>query len=322
MKKWFACVIVALSAALPAIPVAAQAQRPPLKILVGFPAGGSTDAIARVLAQHLAPRLQRPVIVENKPGAAGAIAGTVLKAAPPNGDTLMLAAIVSISIYPNIAQPALYDPFRDFVPVAHVGSYDLALAVSAQSGVRDVKSMVQWMRDHPALANFGSPGTGSLPHLFGLQLASDAGLDMVHVPFQGAAPSLTALLGGQVGAVIQPVSDLLPLHAAGKLRILATTAGARKPALPDTPTFRELGLPGLEGGGWIGLFAPAGTPGDTIHALWHAVQEVEQEPAVANRLHDFGYDTRAMTPQEFGALTAQDAARWRKLAAVAAQSGK
>lgn len=282
----------------------------PTRILVGFPPGGTTDGVARLYSEGLSRALGRTVLVENKPGAGGAIAATALKAAPHDAGTLMLAAIVNISVYPSTANPPAYDPFKDFVAVSMVGRYDLALAVSAESGIETVPAYVAWAKARKDKANFGSPGNGSLPHLFGAQFSQAAGLDLVHVPFQGAAPSIVNLLGGQIGAVIQPVSDLLAQHDAGKIRILATTGSQRNARLPGVPTFKELGYRGMEGGGWIGFFAPAGTPDKATHAIWEAVQSIQSTPAVVSRMQALGFDVTPMTSAEFAELTRKDATRW------------
>ncbi|MGD9942970.1 MAG: tripartite tricarboxylate transporter substrate-binding protein [Burkholderiaceae bacterium] len=292
---------------IPFSPTQAQA---PLRVLVGFPPGGTTDGVARLYAGGMAQALSRTVVVENKPGAGGVVAAMALKGAPADGNTLMLAAIVNISIYPSIADPAAYDPFRDFVPVSLVGKYDLALAVNKASGINSVADYVKWVRGNPAKANFGSPGSGSLPHLFGLQLARATGIELVHVPFQGAAPSITNLIGGQIGAVIQPVSDLLPQHQAGRLQILASTGAQRNPSLPDVPTFAELGYERLQGSGWIGFFAPAATPRKSLQATWEAVQATQALPEVKARMQALGFEAGTMSSADFEALARSDAARW------------
>lgn len=305
MKVGFAHVFLALFLLLCA-PAHGQA---PARILVGFPPGGTSDSVARLLAEEMSRGLNRTVIVENRPGAGGVVAAMALKSAAPDGNTMMLAAIVNISIYPSVAQPPAYDPFRDFAAVALIGQYDLALAVKAD-GPRTVAEYIAWIRTHPDRANFGSPGNGSLPHLFGAQLASTTSIPLVHVPYQGAAPSVTNLLGGQIGAVIQPVSDLLQQHAAGKLRILATTGTQRNSQLPDVPTFAELGFRGLEGTGWIGLFVPASTPPATRNLLWEAARSAQSSPGVATRMRTLGFEVVPMTPDAFDALARRDAARW------------
>jgi tripartite-type tricarboxylate transporter receptor subunit TctC len=296
-------------ATLPAAMHSAWAQATS-RILVGFPPGGTTDGVARFYAEQMSRTLGRTMLVDNRPGAGGAIAAVALKKAVPDGTTLMLAAIVNISVYPSVANPPTYDPMKDLVPVAMVGQYDLALAVADGSGVKNLADYVKWIRTSPDRANFGSPGNGSLPHLFGVQLGQALQTPLTHVPFQGAAPSIVNLLGGQLGAVIQPVSDLLAQHESGKLHILATTGSKRNARLSEVPTFTELGYPALQGGGWIGFFAPANTPSDTVQSIWRATQEAAAVPAVADRMQALGFDMVPMSTQDFAALIQRDAARW------------
>lgn len=303
--------LLASTAALAALPVRPSARAQSAgRILVGFPPGGTTDGVARLYAESMSESLGRQFIVDNRPGAGGAIAAATLKKSAPDGHTLMLAAIVNISVYPSVANPPLYDAARDLLPVSLVGQYDLALAVADTSGVKTLADYIRWIRSDTQHANFGSPGRGSLPHLFGLQLGQALQVDLVHVPFQGAAPSIVNLMGGQLAAVIQPVSDLLAHHEGGRLRILATTGSSRNARLPSVPSFAELGHPALQGGGWIGFFVPAGTPDRTIDELWRAAQAAARAPVVRDRMAALGFETALMSTPEFAALIRRDAERW------------
>jgi len=208
----------------------AQVDRP-LRILVGFPAGGSADLAARLIGERMATELKQPVVIENKPGAGGRLAADVLKNAPADGSVWMLAPIVVPVLAPLVFAKLPYNASTDFAPVAPVANYQFGLSVNASHPAKTVSELVKWAKANPAQANFGSPSPGSLPHFFGVMISNGAQLDMVHVPFNGGAPMMNALIGSQITTAVDTVVDQIEMHRVGKTRILATSGSSRSPLL-------------------------------------------------------------------------------------------
>ena len=243
--------LLAVAAALGiAAPATAQVDKP-VHLLVGFAAGGSADIAARLVADHMKDELKQAVIVENRPGAGGRIAAGLVKNAPADGSVVMLAPIVVTVLAPMVFSKLPYDPSVDFAPVAMVGNYQFALSVAASHPARNMKELLAWYRAHPDKANFGSPAPGSLPHFFGVMIGKSASLDLVHVPFSGGGPMMTALMGDQITAAIDTLAEMVDLHKSGRVRILATSGSTRSPLLPDVPTFQESGLADVSGNGVV-----------------------------------------------------------------------
>ncbi|HYT98473.1 MAG TPA: tripartite tricarboxylate transporter substrate-binding protein, partial [Casimicrobiaceae bacterium] len=229
-------------------PAATPAQvndAPALHILVPVPAGGTSDYVARLIADRLSNELTRPVIVENKPGATGRIAVDALRNAKPDGATLLLAPITVPVVAPLVFKNLSYDWSRDLVPVAQLATYEFALAVMSDHPARSVREFVAWAKEHRSKATFGAIAIGSLPQLLGMMLAKTGGIELDHVPYNGIAPLETDLMRGQLAAGIGVVSDFIALHRAGKIRILATSGAKRSTVLPDVRTFGEQGYPSL-----------------------------------------------------------------------------
>jgi len=291
----------------PAAP--AQVERP-VKILVGFAAGGSADIAARLLAERMHGELRQPVVVENKPGAAGRIAAESLKNAAPDGSTLMLAPIVVPVLAPLVFSRLGYDPVADFAPVAAVADFQFGLSVNAANPIRSVSELVTWSKFNASLASYGTPAPGSLPHFFGVQIAQATGVDYVHVPFNGGAPAMNALVGNQVGFVIDTVVDGIELHRAGKTRMIATSGRRRSPLLPEVPTFAEAGLAGIEGVSWFAVYAPARTPEATVLQINAAINKALANPELRERFTRLGLEPTGGTPGELAALMKRDGERW------------
>jgi tripartite-type tricarboxylate transporter receptor subunit TctC len=290
---------------------AAQAEvDKPVRVLVGFAPGGSADIAARLLAERMAAELKQPVVVENKPGAGGRIAAEMLKNAAPDGATIMLAPIVVPVLAPLVFTKLPYNPVTDFVPVAHVANFQFGLSVAAGHPARSVVELVAWFKANPALANFGSPAPGSLPHFFGVMIATGTGLDLVHVPFNGGGPLMNALVGNQVSSAIDTLVDQIEMHRGGKTRILATSGAARSPLLPDVPTFAEAGLKGVEGSSWFAVYAPAKTSAATVQQLNAAVNKALAAPEVRERFGKLGLEPTGGSPADLVAITKRDSERW------------
>lgn len=302
---------LALFGATLLIATAAQAQVDrPVRILVGFPAGGSGDSAVRLLGQAMSAELKQPVVVENKPGAGGRIAAESLKNAKPDGSTIMLAPIVVPVLAPLVFNKLSYDPKTDFMPVAPVANFQFGLSVSATHPAKNVNELMAWFKANPTQANFGSPALGSLPHFFGVMISSNGGQELIHVPFSGGAPLMTALVGNQVSSGIDTIVDQMEMFRGGKTRILATSGATRSPLLPDVPTFGEAGLKGVEGTGWFAVFAPAKTSQESIQQLNAALNKALAIPDVRERLGKMGFEPTGGTPADLAAMMKRDTERW------------
>lgn len=278
----------AATAALVAGPTVAQEQ-PPARILVGFPAGGSFDAVARILADKLKTELGRPVVVDNKAGAGGRIAVDVLKGSPADGSVVMLGPDALTALYPFTFRKLNYDPRKDLVPIGTVAEFAFAFAVGAEPKVSSWAEYVAWARANPNKANYGIPALGSPHQFFGMVLGNAINVPMQNVPFQGSAPIALALIGGQISSTIDVASSLVENHRAGKIRMLAVSSPARIPQAPEVPTFTELGFPTVTGMGFNALYAPAGTPAAAVAAWNKGVMNVLAQPDVRERLATMGY---------------------------------
>ena len=255
----------------------AQALEAPLRIVVGFAAGGSSDRVARIVGERLQSKLGIPVVVENKTGAGGRLAAQQVKATPAGQSVLMLANPAVMVVAPLVFKDNGYDAERDFTPVSQVNDYEFGLAVATAVPVRELSHLLAWLRSNPEKANFGVPATGSLPHFFALMTAEKAGVQAQVVGYRGSAPLLTDLIGGQVPVAFDTLDTLLPQAEAGKLRILASSGARRSPWSPAVPTFKEAGL-NLSATGWNTFFAPASMPKDKVERLATAIRDVMQDP--------------------------------------------
>ena len=300
-------------AALTITPSAVHAQgalKGPVRIIVGFAAGGSSDIAARLLAEKLKDSLGVPVIVENKVGAGGRIAAEALKNAPADGSTFMLVPVVVPVLAPLVYKQLPYEPARDFAPVAQVGTYQFAFAVGPANPAKSVPEFVAWLKANPSQANFGSPAPGSLPHFFGLMVGKATGVEMVHIAYKGGAPLATDLIGGQIPAGVDALSDMIELHRAGKIRIIATSGAQRSPLLPNVPTFKEQGFAAIEGIGWIGIYAPARTAAPIVAQMSSAIAAALGSPELRERFINLGYEPTGTTPEQLTAIMAADSVRW------------
>lgn len=281
-----------------------------LRVLVGFPPGGSLDAVARMLADKLKDALLRPVIVDNKPGAGGRLAAELLKNAAPDGDTVMLAPIVVPVLAPLVFGKLSYNPATDFTPVVHAASFHFGLAASSEAPYKSLAEFITWLKANPSKANFGMPGAGSLPHFFGLMIGREAGVDMVPVPFQGGAPLITALAGNQVACGIDVLGEQMELHRAGKLRILASSGAQRSKLLPEVPTFRELGFAGIQAQSWFAMYAPVKTPAASVGTINTAVNKALAQSDVQERMAKLSLEPGGGSPADLQKLQDAEVARW------------
>lgn len=287
------------------------AQSGPIKIVVGYPAGATSDTLARVLGEVMARRLNQPVIVENKTGAGGQIANQMVKAAPADGLTLLLTPVATMSIFPHsYAGRLAYDPFKDFAPVAHLSNFQLGLGVGTGVPARTLAEYVAWVKSNPEKnAFYGSAAPGSLPHFFGVMFARTAGIPLQHVPYRGTAAAMQALAGGEIAALSTVAADLQALVQANKATLLAVAGDKRSPQFPNVPTFREQGYD-LVATPWYGLFAPAGTPAASVQRLARAAMESVSDPAMAQRMGDMGVEPTGYGPEKLTEIMKADYERW------------
>lgn len=282
------------------------------RLIVPFPAGGPTDVIARILAQGLDARWGKPVVVENRPGAGTMIGAATVAKAPADGHTFGMV-ISAYTINPAIRSNMPYDTLRDLTGVTQVARANMTLVAPANAPFNDVASLVAYARANPGKLSYATPGPGTATHLAGEMFKRAAGVDILHVPYNGSGPALTDLLGGRVELMFDIVHSVRPHVADGKLKMLALTAAERDPSLPDVPLLAET-LPGFEVYSVIGLVAPAATPADTVAALQASVAGVMAEPGVRQRFAELGITPVASTPDDFNAFIASDIARWTAVA--------
>lgn len=291
-----------------------QAQPASIRLLVGFPPGGGTDAIARTLADKLKDQLGTPVIVENRAGAGGQIAAQALKAAPTDGSTFFLSHDHTISILPLVTKNPGFDPAHDFVPVAGFATFVNALALSGGTPAKSVNEYVAWVRNQGGgKSTLGVPAPASVPEFLVKLIGQKYALDLQAAPYRGSAPMMGDMLGNQISAGVGSVPDFIENHKAGKIRIVAVLGGARQAALPDVPSFAELGLAGFEDVPYYGIFAPTGTPKATIDRFSEAVAKVIALPEVHERLTAMGLTVGYMSPQQLASRERAYAQTWARI---------
>lgn len=311
--KTFRRLIAATLAATALLACAAHAQNTtPVRILVGFPAGGGTDAIARTLADKLKDQLGQSVVVENRAGAGGQIAAQALKAAAPDGNTVFLSHDHTISILPLVTKNPGFDPAKDFVAVAGFATFVNALAVSAGTPARSVPEYVAWVKSQGNKGNVGVPAPASVPEFLVKLLGQKYALDLQAAPYRGSAPMIADMLGNQIGAGVGSIPDFIENHKAGKIRVIGVMGSARQAAMPDVPTFAELGVAGFEDVPYYGLFAPAGTPQAALTRLSDAVAKVVAMPDVRERLTAMGLTVGFMTQQQLASREHAYAQTWSR----------
>lgn len=291
-----------------------MAQSSNTRILVGFPAGGGTDAIARILAERLHAELGGSVVVENKAGAGGQLAAQALKAAAPDGRTLFLSHDHSITILPMVMKNAGYDSAKDFVPVAGFATFVNAIAVSSGTPVQGYKAYLDWIRQQQGgKSSVGIPAPASVPQFLVHEIAKRNGMDLVAVPYKGSAPMMADMLGNQIPAGVGSIPDFIENHKAGKIRVVAVMGTQRQASMPEVPTFAELGLSGFEEVPYYGVFAPAGTPKETLDRLGAAIQKAIAVPEVKDRLTAMGLTVGYMTGEQLAARERAYAKAWSRI---------
>lgn len=300
--------------ALSAAGLPALAQSPtPIRLLVGFPPGGGTDAIARLLADKLKDQLGVPVVVDNKAGAGGQIAAQALKAAAPDGHTFFLSHDHSISILPLTIKEPGFDPAKDFVPVAGFATFANALAVSGGTPARSVAEYVNWVKAHGGKDTIGVPAPGSIPEFLVGLVGAKYKIDVQAAPYRGSAPMIADMLGNQIKAGVGSIPDFIEQHKAGKLRVVAVIGDKRQPLLPEVPTFAELGFANLDDLPYYGLFAPAGTPAAAIERMNQALAKVLAMPDVKDKMVAMGLTVGHQPQPQFAGVVRKYGQTWERI---------
>jgi tripartite-type tricarboxylate transporter receptor subunit TctC len=295
---------------------AVMAQPYPLhtvKIVVPFPPGGSNDIIARILAQKLTERDGQPFVVENRGGAGGNIGSDAVASSDPDGYTLLLTAPPPLTTNAALYKNLKYDPSQAFAPIALVATVPIVLVVHPSIPVKNVKELIALAKAKPGVLNFGSSGNGSTNHLAGELLKSMTGIDIVHVPYKGAAPAMTDLIGGHIPMMFDNMPAVLPQVQGKVINAIAVAGATRASALPDVPTVAESGVPGFEAFSWFGLVAPAKTPAPVLARLQADVEAILKLPDVQKRFTELGADPGTLSGDAFGKFLADDTAKWTKI---------
>jgi tripartite-type tricarboxylate transporter receptor subunit TctC len=303
---------IALATALLPSPARAAYPDKPVRIVVPFPPGGGTDLVARTLGAGLSKELGQPVVVENRPGGGTVIGTDIAARSAPDGYTLLLATFAH-AVNPSLHAKLPYDSAQGFAPVAMVGRSPNILVVPPASPYKTVQDILGEARTHPGKLTFGSYGNGTSAHLSGELFKNMAKVNMTHVPYRGAAPAITDLLGGQIDTMFTTVASVSQHIKSGKLRAIAVTSAARSPAYPNVPTIAEAGVPGYVAESWYGVFAPAGTPAPVIARLNTAVRKAVQDPAFKDAVEKEGLVVSVGAPEELDRYVRTEEARWRRI---------
>lgn len=313
-RKSILSLLLAASAVVGATPTLADNYpSKPLKLIVAFPPGGASDAVGRLYAEKLSEALKQPVVVENKPGAGTAIAAEAAAKAAPDGYTLSLAPAGQLTVLPHINSKLPYDPFKDFAPVSVVASVPYVIAAATNTSISNLKDLVAKAKKEPGKYTYSSCGNGTLCHLSGELFKSLTGTDLLHVPYKGSAPAVTALLGGEVNVSFDTLQVLASQVKAGKVKGLAITSSKRSFLLPDLPTAAEAGVPNLEVSSWFGIVVPAATPKDIVNRLNRELARIAESTEVKGRFAAQGVETLNSSPEGFAKLIRDDHARWGKV---------
>jgi tripartite-type tricarboxylate transporter receptor subunit TctC len=313
-------VLVAGAVLVCAVPTAHAADYPtrPITLMIGFAPGGPSDVMARIITRKMEEILKQPLVIENRAGAGGSVAGTAVARAAPDGYTVLLATgsllAINVSIYKNLG----YDPEKDFEPITEVGTQTNVLYCHPTLPVQTLGELITYAKANPGKLSFGSGGNGTPAHLAGELLKIEAKIDMTHVPFRGTGPALQAVIGGHLPMAFNPPSPLIPHLQSGAIRAIAVTTLKRTAVLPDVPTIAERGFPGFDATTWHGLVAPAGTPKDVVATLHRAAVGALNDAEVRKALTDLGVDVVANSPEEFRAYIKSEIPKW---AAIVKASG-
>ena len=305
IRRWFAAVVAAA-----VVPVFAAWPEKPIKVMVGYAPGGSTDVVARLIGPKLGEKLGQPIIIENRAGGAGDLAAEVMLQAPADGYTLMMSTVALHAINPGMLKQRFH-PIDDFTPIALVCSYPMIMIGSPQTSFKTLADLKDLSNKSPTF--YASSGVGSPGHLSGELLVKATSAKLTHVPYKGGASSTMAIMSGEAQVNFATLPAVVPQIKGGKVRAIALASGQRNPAVPDVPTMAEWGIPDFDVGTWSGLIGPKGIPADIVQKINQAVADVVNDPAIKKRLLDEGSEIRLMSPSEFGSFIRQENVRWVKV---------
>lgn len=308
--------VLLLWMALPALAQDAYPSRP-VKLVVPFAAGGPLDVLARLVGQKLGEQWSNPVVIENQPGGSGSIGANAVARAAPDGHTLLVTVDIPLTMYPAVAKQIPYDPRTDFRPIASVARSDNGLFVNPSLGVSTVKELVELAKKNPGKLSFSSAGIAAPAHFAGELFKVIAGVDMIHVPYKGAAPAMTAAMSGEVNLMFGPIAQGIPHVRAGKLKALGVTGPLPSPLLPGVKPLVEQGFPGLLVFNWYGVLAPARTPDGPARAVYAGLKKAMSDPALRSRPSELGFDPVWDEPDTVSKAIAADLMRWSQLAKTA-----
>lgn len=291
-------------------PLVSAQEKPPLKIVVGFPPGGSADTLARLMANGMRNDFSS-VVIENKPGAGGRIALVQVKNAKPDGQTVIILPSGPMVLFPHVYKKLEYDAVKDFTPISLLAHFQFGVVAGPGSQAKSIQEMVALAKAKPGKSSYGTPGLGTLPHFMGVLMEQSAGVSLGDVPFQGSSPANTALLGGHIDYKFDVVSETAELHRAGKVRILAVTGAKRDNQVPEVPTLKESGIP-MEATAWFAMYGPAGLTPEVRSKLEKVVASTLKKPDMQDRLIKLGYEPVGSTSAELAATQRLDLAKWEK----------
>src|SRR5438067_165335 len=309
----YAMVLALVIATAPALAGADSYPTKPIHIIVPYPAGGTSDVLARTIGQRLSESLGQPVIVDNKPGANGNVGADLVAKASADGYTLLLADIGALVISPSVYPTLPFDPVKDFAPVTMVAYSPHILVVHPSVAANSVSELVQMAKAKPGKLNFAISGVGGAPHLAGVDFALRTGIDWLYIPYKGGAQAIADVAAGQADVTLNGMLATYPLVKGEKLKLLAVSSAKRMNAIPDVPTIAESGVPGFESGSWQGVVAPVGTPPDVVGRLNVEILRIVGAADMRERLGKQGADVRTTTPDEFGSFIRTETAKWAKV---------
>ena len=314
LKRFFTLLMLALCCA--AASALAEYPDKPVKIIVPYPPGGTTDILARVIAQRLGERLKQSFIVENRGGASGAIGTQAVAKSPADGYTLCMGTIGTHGINSALFKNLPYDAVKDFAPITIVGITPNVLTVHPSVPAKNLQELLALARAKPGTLNFGSTSPGGSPHMAGELFKTMANIDIAHIPYKGAGPMLIDLIGGQIQMGFDNMPSSIGHIRSGKLRAIAVTTTKRWPGAPDVPTMAESGLPGYEVSAWFGLLAPAGTPKPVVDLLYKNISDILKQPDMVKQLFELGAEPGGNTPEAFARYIAADVEKWTRVVAA------
>ncbi|BDB24081.1 MFS transporter [Cupriavidus sp. TA19] len=314
MKFAIACLVACLTFASD-ISTASATDYPtkPVRLVVPYPAGGSTDAVARMVGQKLSVKLGQPVVVDNRPGASEAIAASFVAKSAPDGYNILLATMTGLSVNPSLYSKLAYDPRKDFAPVIQATTIPSVLVVNPNVPAKSMPDLLRFLKGKPGSEGYASAGNGTPSHL-GMELYKRVtGANVVHVPYKGGAPALQDLMAGQVQIMMALLPEAMPLVKAGKLKALAITTAKRSAEYPELPTIAESGMQGFEMIFWQAFVAPAGTPREIVARLNQSIDEILRDKEIRSKLVEMGLDPAGGSPEQLGAVMKSETAKWKKV---------